>query len=142
MLSVIIDAQDQPDRLMGLLAALAEGVVEGVVREVQIVAAAVTPEIESLCEETGARTVSDMASAASAARSDMVLVAPAAFRPKDGWAEAVARHLRDGGIAARLAGRGGSFLRPAAGAIIARREQVNGAGFAAVSRSLKTAARL
>lgn len=142
MLSVIIDAQDQPDQLMGLLAALAEGVVEGVVREVQIVTATVTPEIESLCEETGARTASDMTAATRAARSDMVLVAPAAFRPRDGWAEAVARHLRDGGAAARLAGRGGRFLRPAAGAIIARREQVRGPHFNAVSRSLKGAVRL
>lgn len=141
MLSVIIDAQDQPERLMGLLAALAEGVVEGVVREVQIVSGEVTPEIEALCEETGARTAPDMASAALAARSDMVLVAPAAFRPKEGWAEALARHLRDG-AAARLSGRGGRFLRPAPGAVVARREQVRGTSFSAVSRNLKDAVRI
>jgi hypothetical protein len=142
MLSVIIDAQSQPERLMGLLAALAEGVVEGVVREVQIVAPTVTPEIETLCEETGARTAADLASAVRAARSDLLLIAPTTFRPRDGWAEAVARHLRDGGVAATLAGRGGGFLRPAPGAIVVRRDQANGADFRAVSRGLKGAARL
>ncbi|WP_091739290.1 hypothetical protein [Phenylobacterium immobile] len=142
MLSVIIDAQIQPERLMGLLAALAEGVVEGVVREVQIVAATLTPDIEALCEETGARTASDVASAVERARSELLLIAPTGFRPRDGWAEAVARHLRDGGVTAKLAGRGGGFLRPAAGAVILRRDQARGADFGAVSRGLKGAARL
>jgi hypothetical protein len=136
MLSVIIDARAAPDRLMGLLAALAEGVVGGVVREVQIIAAP-SEAVETLCEETGARTAADMAQALAAARSDLVLVAPAAFRPRLGWPEALVRHFRDGTAPVRLSGEGAGFLRPAAGAVAGPRARMKGADFAAISRALR-----
>lgn len=141
MLSVIIDAQRQPDRLMGLLAALAEGVVEGVVREVQIVGAP-TAAVEALCEETGAAIAVDMAAALRAARSDLVLVAPAGFRPRAGWPEALIRHFRDSRAPVRLGGEGGGFLRPAAGAVAGPRAAMAGPDFATVARGLKGAVRL
>lgn len=135
MFSVIIDARTGPDRLMGLLAALAEGVVEGAVREVQVLGAP-SAEIDALCEETGAKIAPDMASALAAARSDLVLVAPAAFRPRAGWAEALLGHFREGTSPVRLTGEGGAFLRPAPGAVAGPRGAMRGADFAAIRRGL------
>ena len=54
MLTVIIDARDDAERLPALLAQLTAGAVDGLVRQVLIVAAEGQAGIGDLCEETGA----------------------------------------------------------------------------------------
>jgi hypothetical protein len=112
MLSVIVIPGD-PERLAGLLAQLTAAAVEGLVRDVQLVAGAGDGLIEALCDATGANTAPDLAAAVAKARGDLLLIAPPELRLTDGWVERLADHLRDGGGEARLAGIGGGFLRRA-----------------------------
>ena len=118
MLTVIVEARTDADRLAGLLAQLTGGAVEGVVRQVLIVG----PReglIAELCEATGAEAAGDWAQAMQAARSDLLLAAPAALRLREGWIEAVMRYVADGGRAAIVRGQG-----RAAGVLVERARAV------------------
>ena len=88
MLSVIVDASGTIDRLTGLLAQLTAGAVNGLVREVWIVASA-SATLDEICEATGAERCDRMSEAAAAARYEMLLVVPADFRLRDGWIDAL-----------------------------------------------------
>ena len=88
MLSVIIDASGNIERLTGLLAQLTAGAVNGLVREVWIVAPA-SGTLDEICEATGAERCDAMSQAASAARYETLLVAPADLRLRDGWISAL-----------------------------------------------------
>lgn len=85
MLTVILDARADADRLPAILAQLTAGAVDGIVRQVLIVAAADAPGIDALCEETGADAHPTIPAAAQAARAEWVMVLPADFRLRDGW---------------------------------------------------------
>lgn len=120
MLSVIV-TRGNPDRLAGLLAALTAAVVEGLVREVQLVGGDDPALLEALCDATGARRAADLAAAVADARGDWLLVTPPELRLKDGWVERLADHLREGGGEARLQGqRDGLFRRRPQGVLIGR----------------------
>jgi hypothetical protein len=106
MLTVIIDARDGAGGLATLLAQLTAGAVDGIVREVLIVAAPESPDIDLLCEEMGAEAHTSLAAAGEAARSERVLVLPPGFRFRDGWIGALNSHLAAGGSAARVIGLG------------------------------------
>ena len=67
MLTVIIDARDDAERLPALLAQLTAGAVDGLVRQVVIVAAAGQAGNDDLFEETGAEAYSAFEAAATAA---------------------------------------------------------------------------
>lgn len=123
MLAVIIDARTEATRLPALLAQLTAGAVEGLVRQVLIVATDRQPDIELLCEETGADAMPTMAAAATASRADWLMVLPAAFRLRDGWIESVEGHLARGGAAALVQGlaEGGLFSRRPYGVLVERR---------------------
>ncbi|MFZ5718264.1 MAG: cell wall biosynthesis glycosyltransferase [Pseudomonadota bacterium] len=99
MLSVIIEARTAAERLPALLAQLTSGAVDGLVRQVLIVAEAGAPGIEDLCEETGADPHPTIEAAGAAARADWLLVLPADFRLRDGWIGALEHHLARGGEA-------------------------------------------
>lgn len=88
MLSVIIDACGDHGRLTGLLAQLTAGAVNGVVREVWIVAPP-SEGLDEVCEATGAERVDAMSQAAAAARYETLLVLPSDFRLRDGWISAL-----------------------------------------------------
>ena len=88
MLSVIIDASRNTEGLTGLLAQLTAGAVNGIVREVWIVAPP-SEGLEQVCEATGAERRDRMSEAAGAARHDRLLVLPADFRLRDGWISAL-----------------------------------------------------
>lgn len=88
MLSVIIDASGKTDGLTGLLAQLTAGAVNGIVREVWIVAEP-SEGLEQVCEATGAERCDRMSEAATAARYESLLVLPADFRLRDGWINAL-----------------------------------------------------
>ena len=121
MLSVIVEADGEGERLPGVLAVLTSAAVEGLVRDVAIVGGGPADLLEVLREETGAELVADAALAIAAARSDLLLVIRPDFRPRAGWLEALAAHLRNGGREGVLAGEGGGFLKRAPyGVLIAK----------------------
>jgi hypothetical protein len=128
MLSVIIDARMGTKALPALLAQLTAGVVDGLVRQVAIVARGGEAAVDALCEDMGAEPHATVASAARAARSDRILYMPADLRLRDGWTGALEAHLAAGGERAIVVGlRPERFLaRTPKGALVERRllEQV------------------
>lgn len=121
MLTVILDARAQGDRLPAILAQLTAGAVDGVVRQVAIVSAS-TPQIAVLCEETGAEAHPDLDAAARQARAEWVLLLPADFRLRDGWIGALRGHLERGQGAAVVRGwsDGGLFAQRPFGLLVER----------------------
>jgi len=122
MLTVIIDARDDAERLPALLAQLTAGAVDGLVRQVLIVAAAGQAGIDDLCEETGAEPHPSFEAAAQVARAEKLLVLPAGFRLRDGWIGSLDGHLARGGAAAVVGGlsEGGLFSRRLYGVLVER----------------------
>jgi len=118
MLSVIVEARGDGEKLPGLLALLTSAAVEGLVREVVIAGGGPEPLLAVLREETGAELASGLAPAIAAARSELLLVLSEAFRPKPGWVEQLGLHLRGGGREALLIGEGGGLLKPAPYAVL------------------------
>ena len=137
MLTVVIDARGEAGRLAGLLAQLTAGAVEGLVREVLIVAAEGQPDIDLLCEETGAEAVTTLEAAASA-RADWLMVLPADLRLRDGWIQSVEDHLARGGGEAVVQGlaRTGLF-RPAPLGVLVERRRLDGLGRGADLKRLR-----
>jgi hypothetical protein len=122
MLSVIIDARAGADRLPALLAQLTAGAVDGLVRQVLIVAAAGQAGIELLCEDMGAEAQASIPAAAEAARAGHIMVLPADFRLRDGWIGSLEQHMARGGEPALVAGLGepGLFARRPFGVLVER----------------------
>lgn len=123
MLSVIIDARTDADRLAALLAQLTAGAVNGLVRQVLIVATEGQAGIDLFCEETGAEAATTIEDAGAAARGDRLLILPADFRLLDGWIGALEDHLARGGGDAVVDGLGvgGLFRRRPYGVLVERR---------------------
>lgn len=96
MLTVIIDARNGDQNLAALLAQLTAGAVDGLVRQVAIVATSSYANIADLCEETGAEPHPTIESAAAAARAEWIVALPADFRLRDGWIGALKGHLERG----------------------------------------------
>lgn len=142
MLSVIVTRGDST-RLAGLLAALTEAAVEGVVRDVTLLAGDDPQLLDALCEATGARLADDFGQAVANARSDWLMVVPPELRLKDGWVERLADHLRDGAGEARLRGLSEGFLRPAAQGVVVGRAKAASAqgGLQQLARKLGRGAR-
>ena len=126
MLSVIVDARPDVRTLPALLAQLTAGAVEGLIREVLIVAEPGEPLVAELCDATGAEPFV----AAETLKSAHVLVLPAALRLRDGWISALENHLSNGGVEALVVGlaQGGLFRRPPFGVLVERRRLENGRG--------------
>lgn len=122
MLTVIIEARDGTEGLPALLAQLTAGAVDGIVREVRIVAAPDQAGIDLLCEDMGAEAHSTLAAAVEASRTDWLLVLPANFRFRDGWIGALNAHVSGGVAEARVVGLspGGVMRRAPEGALVAR----------------------
>jgi hypothetical protein len=126
MLSVIVDTQGAEDRLAGLLAQLTAAAVEGLVKEVLVVDAAhaetIADAIAALCEDTGAQAVGSVADGIARAKSDWLLVLPAAIRFGDGWVERLKDHLAAGPRATAVAGLKppGLFARRPYGMLVSR----------------------
>lgn len=118
MLSMIVQVDDDAEALPGLLAALTSAAVDGLVREVLLAGGAPEPLLGLLREETGAELTADVPEAIRAAKSDLLLVIGADFRPRLGWVEALGRHLRGGAREALLTGEGGGLLRAAPYAVL------------------------
>jgi hypothetical protein len=145
MLTVIIDARTDAERLPALLAQLTAGAVDGLVRQVLIVAAEGHARIDELCEETGAEAHPSLEAAAKAARAEQLLVLPADFRLRDGWIGSLDGHLARGGAPAVVAGlsEGGLFSRQPYGVLVERRrlEGRRGADLKGLRRDLGLRAR-
>ena len=147
MLSVIIDARAATDRLPALLAQLTAGAVDGLVRQVLLVAAPGQAGIDVLCEETGADAHPTIPAAARAARADRLMVLPPDFRLRDGWIGSLEAHLAAGGGRAMVAGlrEGGLLSRTPKGALVERGlvEQLGDrVGLADVQRLLRSRRRV
>jgi hypothetical protein len=143
MLSVIVTRGDS-GRLAGLLAALTSAAVEGLVRDVQLLAGDDRDLIEALCEATGAEIAPDLPQAVARARGDWLMVVPPELRLKDGWVERLADHLRDGRGEARLAGFREGWLRPGAQGVLigrAKAERSAQGGLQRLARELGHGAR-
>jgi hypothetical protein len=118
MLTVIIDARTKADRLPMILAQLTAGAVDGLVRQVLLVAANGQAGIDELCEETGAETHPSIPAAATAARADVLMVLPADFRLRDGWIQALGGQAPPAVITGL--GDAGLLKRPPTGVLVER----------------------
>jgi hypothetical protein len=140
MLTVIIDARTRADALPALLAQLTAGAVEGLVKQVCIVAEPDQPGIDLLCEDMGADAFASVSDAGAKARGELVVVAPADLRLRDGWVGALERHLAGGGKAALVEGlgEGGLFGRRPVGVLLERDrlQAVGGADLKGLRRQL------
>lgn len=145
MLSVIIDARTGADELPALLAQLTAGAVDGLVRQVLIVAAEGQRGIDGLCEETGAEAHPSIEAAGKAARADQLLILPADFRLRDGWIRSLDGHLARSGEPAVVQGLSdaGLFGRRPFGVLVERRrlEGRRGADLQRLRRDLGLRAR-
>lgn len=103
MLSVIVDAREAPRKLPALLAQLTAGAVEGLVREVFIVAPH-SDAVAALCEDMGAEAADTVEAALAWAKGETVLVLPAGLRLRDGWVEALSEHVATDGRDALVMG--------------------------------------
>ena len=127
MLTVVVDARGQGERLAGALAALTPAAVDGLVREVIVVAMREFDVAAALCEEMGALIDYDLWVSFARAKSDWLLVLPAGARFAEGWVERLGDHLAAGPRPALLRGlkAGGLFSKRPFGVLIAR-EAVRG----------------
>jgi hypothetical protein len=138
MLSVIVDTQGAEDRLAGLLAQLTSAAVEGLVKEVLVVDAAhgeaIADAIAAMCEDTGARAVGSVADGIGRAKSDWLLVLPAAIRFRDGWVERLKDRVTAGPRAAVVEGMkpSGLFARRPYGVLVSRARASGKASLAAL----------
>lgn len=123
MLSVIVEARGPAEPLAGVLAALASAAVEGLVREVLVVAAREVELADALCEASGARLDPDVATAVQRAKADWLLVLPAEIRLRDGWVGRLKDVLVAGPTASRITGarNAGLFARSPVGVLIEKR---------------------
>jgi hypothetical protein len=141
MLSVIVAAQGAEDRLAGLFAILTPAAVEGLVREV-LVAGAIETElvaefVDALCQDMGAEAASDIGSAVERAKSEWLLVLPAAIRFRNGWVERLSDHLAAGPAGALVLGEGrGLFSRRPAGVLVRRDAALGQADLEGLRRKL------
>ncbi|HEY9236959.1 MULTISPECIES: cell wall biosynthesis glycosyltransferase [Phenylobacterium] len=101
MISTIILAGGADRDLASLLSALVPAAVDGLVRDVVVVAGTPDQATVAICEDAGAELSSDLSAAVARARSELLLVAPEDLRLRPGWHESVRRHLE---------GRGGRAL--------------------------------
>ena len=120
MLTVIIDARTQAAKLPALLAQLTAGAVDGLVRQVLIVAGTGQAGIEALCDETGAEAYAALDAAATAARAEWLMVLPADFRLRDGWISTLSGHVDRGPALIRGLADGGLFARRSFGVLVER----------------------
>jgi hypothetical protein len=122
MLSVIIDARGEAQGLPALLSQLTAGAVDGLVRQVLIVAADGQPGIDHLCEDMGAEAHPTIEAAGAAARADQLLILPADLRLRDGWIRSLGDHLTRSPEPAVVPGlsEGGLFSRRPFGVLLER----------------------
>lgn len=122
MLSVIVDARGEARRLPALLAQLTAGAVEGLIKEVFLVAPH-SEAVTALCEDMGAEPADTIEQALAWAKCELVLAVTPELRLRDGWVEALAEHLATGGGAAVVEGLGEGGLfgkRPPYGVLVER----------------------
>ena len=118
MISVVILPSEDPSSLAAQMAMLVPAAVDGLVKEVILVANG-EPGVEALVEDSGARLVqvdgdvsARLAAGAAAARGAWILTRRGAPVLRDGWREPVEKHLAGGGgTAAVLAAPGGLLAK-------------------------------
>lgn len=97
MISAIILTGGSTRDLASILSALVPAAVDGLVRQVVVVAADIDETVAAICEDAGAEILPDLMSAGAGARADLLLVLPEDLRLRPGWDESVRRHLEGEG---------------------------------------------
>lgn len=125
MLSVIVDARRSGEKLHLLLAQLTAGAVEGLVREVRIVAPR-SAALDELCDATGAEPAGSVQEAARASRSERLLVLPADLRLAEDWVRRLADHLATGGAEGVVRGAPPGLFRRGPFGVLVQRDRAVG----------------
>lgn len=120
MVTVVVDARGEAG-LQDLLEALVPAAVEGLVRQVLVVAEPVTSRTAALCEQAGADLVRDFAGALALARSEVLLVVPVQMRLAQDWSARLSAHLARGGRKGRLTGASRRWMGGAPRAVLIER---------------------
>ena len=127
MISVVLVASEDLPGLAAQMAMLVPAAVDGLVKEVVLVADG-EPGVQALAEDSGAVLVTSsgdrLAAGAAAARGDWILTLRSAPALREGWREPVEKHLAGGaGAPARLAAPGGLLgkLSPRLHGVLVRR---------------------
>ncbi len=125
MFSVLIDSrrvspqQPSSEAVVRTLSALVPGVVEGLIRDVTLVAHASEPVLEQIADDAGCAVFftlqSPLQAALAQAREPLVLLLVAGAVPDHGLAEEIAELMEDG-----LEGRAGVILRERAKGFVTR----------------------
>jgi glycosyltransferase involved in cell wall biosynthesis len=96
MITSIIPALNDAERLTATLAALAPAAMDGFVRQVIVVDGGSNDETRAVAEEAGADVVATgFAAAIATVRQPWVLILAAGGRPQIGWERAAQAHMRD-----------------------------------------------
>lgn len=91
MISVLVTASDEPQALTRLLTALAPAAVEGLVREVAVIAAA--GPARAIADDAGADLYDTFAEALATAKGPWVAGLPLAANLAPGWMDLLSAHL-------------------------------------------------
>ncbi len=104
MLTVIVEAGENPEAVARTLAGLVPAAVEGVVRDVHIVAGSESPALKRVVDTAGARLWPSgrLADAINAARAEWLLVLEPGARLNGEWMDAVAAHCGASHMPARF----------------------------------------
>ena len=146
MLTVLIDAAEDPNGLALTLSTLVAGAVEGLVREVVVIDRGLDDATRKVADHAGCRIVSGetLPAIVGAAKGDWLLLLEPGARLVDGWIDEVVAHVSKSSLPGRFSRTAGSrvplfsraFSRPTAlaeGLLIAK------ARAAALAKSTGTA---
>ena len=120
MITAIIECRGEAGALASTLAALVPAAVEGVLRDVIVVASDADEETHRVAEAAGCRIVSDgIAEAVASARGEWLLLLEPGARPQPGWLQAIEMQVERGAAAARFRLGGGwrGWLRRVTGRV-------------------------
>ncbi len=103
MLSVMIPAKEgDEERLAHTLASLVPAAVEGILREVIVVAPESASGVPTVAEHAGCRLAERPSAAIASAKGEWLLFLEPGARLREGWSESVLTHVSGKGGAARF----------------------------------------
>ncbi|MFN3514153.1 MAG: hypothetical protein ACK41C_13985 [Phenylobacterium sp.] len=132
MVTVIVET-GKSRVLPALLAGLVPAALDGIVRQVVVVAAEPSPATLEICDDAGADLAESYTQAVEMARSEVLLVLAEDMRLPPDWSERLAAHLSGGGRAGRLKGPRQGWLRRGPDGVLVKRDAA-GAGLAQLRR--------
>ncbi len=96
MLSVLIEAREEPVLIASTLASLVPGAVEGLVGDVVLIDEGMGPEARRVADHAGCRIRQEpLLACIAAAKGDWILFIEAGARPTPGWVDEISGFLAD-----------------------------------------------